>query len=189
MQVIKKIALFLSLILAGCARLQQSAGPDGGTADAAFQQLADGYVSGHLAWRPQTGTTLGLHQYDGKVTDFSQESLNKELARLKDFAGRLGGLQKKELSPQASYDYRILTGAINREIFGFEQMQIYSRNPMTYAGVLDVSIYIKRNFAPLEERVRSIISVLNQAPKIMAAARASLMEALPRQEIETDIDQ
>ena len=94
-----------------------------------------------------------------------------------------------DLSPEDSYDYRILRGAIKREIFGFEQMQIYSRNPMTYAGVLDVSIYIKRNFAPLEERVRSIISVLNQAPKIMAAARANLMESLPRPEIETAIDQ
>ena len=37
-------------------------------------------------------------------------------------------------------------------------MRIYSQNPMTYASVLDVNIYIKRDFAPLEDRVRSITS-------------------------------
>jgi len=44
-------------------------------------------------------------------------------------------------------------------------MRIYSQNPMTYAGVLDVNIYIKRDFAPLENRVRSITAILNQAQK------------------------
>ncbi|PYJ52684.1 MAG: hypothetical protein DME82_15915, partial [Verrucomicrobia bacterium] len=63
------------------------------------------------------------------------------------------------------------------------------QNPMTYASVLDVNIYIKRNFAPLEQRVRSIVAILNQAPKIMAAARANLAQALPRPQIETAIDE
>src|SRR5205085_8826052 len=89
----------------------------------------------------------------------------------------------------AYYDYRILRGAIQREIFSFEQMRIYSQNPMTYAGVLDVNIYIKRNFAPLENRLRSITAILNQAPSIVAAARANLADALPRPQIETAIDQ
>jgi hypothetical protein len=51
---------------------------------------------------------------------------------------------------------------------------------MTYAGALDVNIYIKRNFAPLEERVRSVVAILNQAPQIMSAAQANLAESLPR---------
>jgi Uncharacterized protein conserved in bacteria len=60
---------------------------------------------------------------------------------------------------------------------------------MTYAGVLDVNIYIKRDFAPFTDRVKSLTSVLEQAPKITAAARANLAESLPRPEIETAIDQ
>ena len=176
-------------MLAGCARLPQPSSTAAKQGDATFAKVADEYLTGYLAWRPQTGTTLGLHQYDGQVTDFSQASLNAELARLKTFERRLRALATTDLSPEASYDYRILRGAIKREIFGFEQMQIYSRNPMTYAGVLDVSIYIKRNFAPLEERVRWISAILNQAPNIFAAARANLADSLPRPQIETAIDQ
>ena len=151
--------------------------------------MADEYIAGYLAWRPQTGTALGLHEYDGKVTDYSQASLDAELARLKSFDQRLGQLNTNHLSPQAFYDYRILRSAIQREIFGFEQMRIYSDNPMTYAGALDVNIYIKRNFAPLEERVRSVVAILNQAPQIMAAARANLAESLPRPQVETAIEE
>lgn len=157
--------------------------------DTEFNKIAGDYIQGYLAWRPQAGTTLGFHEYDGKVTDFSQASLDKERVRLRDFDERLGRLDTGKLSPQAFYDYRILRNAIKRERFSFEQMEIYSNNPMTYAGVLDVNIYVKRNFAPLEQRVASITAILKQAPPIFAAARANLAESLPRPQIELAIDQ
>src|ERR1035438_3615170 len=113
------------------------------------------------------------------MTDYSQASLDAELARLKAFDHHLGHLNTNHLSAQAFYDYRILRSANQREVFGFEQMRIYSDNPMTYAGALDVNIYIKRDFAPLEDRVRSVVAILNQTPQIMSAARANLSESLP----------
>ncbi len=160
-----------------------------GHPEATFRALVDEYIQGYLACRPQLGTTLGFHEYDGKVTDFTRSSLDSELARLRSFDERLAQLNTTELSPQAFYDFRILRGAIKREIFSFDQMKTYSHNPMTYAGVLDVNIYIERNFAPLEERVRSITLVLNAAPKIFAAARENLAESLPRPQVELAIDQ
>ena len=68
-------------------------------------------------------------------------------------------------------------------------MQSYTQNPMTYAGALDVNIYIKRDFAPLEDRLRSVIAILNQAPQIISAARANLAESLPQPQVETAIEQ
>jgi len=181
--------LLLSLLVAGCSQPSpspRSAAPD---EDAAFNRLAAEYIAGYLAWRPQTGTALGFHEYDGRVTDYSQASLNTELARLKSFDQRLATLPTNRLGRQASYDYRILRSAIQREIFGFEQMQSYSRNPMTYAGALDVNIYIKRDFAPLEDRVRSITAILNAAPQITSAARTNLTQSLPWPQVETAIEE
>jgi len=186
---VQKLLILLPLLLiAGCAQPTPTSSSTRRDADTQFSRLADEYIAGHLAWRPQTGTTLGFHQYDGKVTDLSRASLDTELARLNSFDSRLGGLDTAKLSQQASYDFRILRGIIRREIFGFDQMQIYSKNPMTYLAV-DINIYIKRDFAPLEDRVRSLTAVLNQAPNLMAAARANLADSLPRPLIETAIDQ
>jgi len=130
--------LMVGLVWAGCTRPAPAPRSSSHDADAAFVQLADEYIAGYLAWRPQIGTSLGLHEYDGKVTDYSQASLGAELARLKSFDQRLGQLNTNYLSPKAFYDYRILRSAIQREVFGFEQMRIYSNNPMTYA---DVHVY------------------------------------------------
>lgn len=181
--------LILALLIAGCSQPSPSPRSATNVADAAFSRIAEEYVVGYLAWRPQVGTALGFHEYDGKVTDYSQPSLNAELARLKSFEQRLTGLPVDQLSRRSFYDYRILRSAIQREIFGFEQIQSYSQNPMTYAGVLDVNIYIKRNFAPLEDRLQSIIAILKQAPAIIAAARTNLAESLPRPQVETAIEQ
>jgi len=155
--------------------------------DAAFQKLSDDYLDGYLAWRPANGVALGYHQYDGKVSDLSKESLGKELGRLKSFDQQLGAMDSTLLSVPMFYDYRILRSAIKNEIFSFEDLGAYNRNPMTYAGAVDLSIYIKRDFAPLEDRVKSIISIEKSIPNIFAAAKQNLADSLPRPYVETAI--
>jgi uncharacterized protein (DUF885 family) len=92
------------------------------------------------------------------------------------------------LGPQAFHDYRLLQAAIRKEIFRFVDREVFTQNPMTYAGALNVNIYIKRDFAPLPQRVRSILTILQQAPKLTAAARANLADELPRPFVETAME-
>jgi len=184
----KRALLMLVVLLSGCASNSPPSPPPGANADAEFNRLADEFIASHLAWSPQAGTSLGYHEFDGKLTDYSRASLDAELARVKGFEKRMRQFNAQNLSPQAYYDFRILRSSIQKEIFGHEELRDYSEDPMTYADVLDVNIYIKRNFAPLDQRVRSIISILNEAPKVMAAARANLAASLPKPLVETAID-
>ncbi len=178
----KFLLFLLSTLLAAGAEYHQASG------DAAFEQVANDYIDGYLRWRPLTAVSLGLHQYDGKLTDYSHASIEIELTRLKSFERRLSEMETRTLGPDAFYDFRILRNSIRREIFGFEDMKQFTDNPMTYSGAIDVNVYIKRDFAPLENRVRSIVSILKQAPKVMAAARENLVEVLPRPQVETAIE-
>lgn len=183
----KKLAFLIIpfCILISCK--PKSSGDSALSGDAAFQKLADDYLDGYLAWRPAYGVALGYHQYDGKVTDISKASLDKELARLKDFDAKLSSADTASLSPKAFYDYRILRSAIKGEIWTFEDLGAYTKNPMTYAGIVDVSIYVKRNFAPIEERVKSIIAIEKQAPRLLADARLNLNDTLAKPYVETAI--
>src|SRR5256885_6919008 len=161
-----KLLALLILLAGGPVQMRvQSAGSPSTAAETEFNKLREEFIAGYLACPPQTGTTLGLHEYDGKLTDYSRPSLEPELARLKHFDHQLATLDEKSLSPQAHYDFRILQAAIKSEIFQFEDVEGHLKNPMTYAGVLEVNIYIKRNFAPLEARLSSIIAIEKQAPK------------------------
>lgn len=170
----KSILLIIPLaVLFSCEqKTKQAAVPVSG--DAAFEKLSENYLTGYLAWRPANGVALGYHQYDGKVTDMGKESIGKELGRLKDFDQQLAATDTASLGAKDFYDFRILRSAIKNEIFNFEDMGEFDRNPMTYAGAVDVSIYIKRNFAPLEERLKSIIAIEKNAANVFIAAKANL---------------
>ncbi len=178
--------LCLALVAAGCARLEPST-TSSASGDADFAKFSDEFIVGHLAWRPQMGTMLGLHEYDGKITDFSRASLDAERARLARIDRTLARWPVKNLSPKSYHDLRLMQATVRGELFKFDAMHSYSANPMTYAGAFDVNIYIKRDFAPLEQRVGSVVAILRQAPKLFADARTNLEPALARPFIETAI--
>jgi uncharacterized protein (DUF885 family) len=183
----KLIILFLALTttLISCKEsIKPSASAKG---DAKFEQISEDFLTGYLAWRPELSVYLGFHESDGKISNYSKESLKKELARLKMYDQMLNELDTASMSPGMYYDFRILHCGIKNEIFNFEEMESYTKNPMTYAGALDVSIYIKRNFAPLKDRLKSIIAIEREAPIIFAAARSNLVDSLAKPYVETAI--
>ena len=183
----KKLIFLLLPIAVLVACNKNKPGQSAGSGDDAFQKLSDDYLTGYLAWRPANGVALGYHQYDGKVTDLTKESLGKELGRLKEFDQKLAATDTASLSPKMFYDFRILRSAIKNEIFSFEDMRAYDKNPMTYAGAVDVSIYIKRDFAPIEDRLKSIIAIEKNASNVFAAAKANLKDTLAKPYVETAI--
>src|SRR5205807_6837125 len=111
---------------------------------------------------------------DGKITDYSRLALDAELSRLKRFEDRLRKFDLDKLSQRQSIDLRILQGAIRKEIFQREAMSIYERDSMVYARAADVNNYIKRNFAPQDDRVHSIVATESQVANVLNAARTTL---------------
>ncbi len=72
-------------------------------------------------------------------------------------------------------------------MFDIQDLGIFENNPMAYAQALDVNVYIQRNYAPLEDRARSIIAVENQMPNIVIAAKTNLAPVLPQPYVELAI--
>src|SRR5712691_1554887 len=119
------------------------------TPDQEYEAIAEEFIRGYFAARPLLGTSIGLHEYDGKISDYSRLALDAELSRLKRFEDRLQKFDLSKLSQRQSIDLRILQAGIRKEIFQREAMSIYERDPMVYARAADVNVYVKRNFAPL----------------------------------------
>ena len=179
---------FISLLLlVGCKSVPESKTATLITQDSSFYATADEFISGYLAWRPHYATALGIHDHDGKITDYSLESINNELSRLKQFKERVEKISNDSLSESAAIDHDILISGINQEIFNIETMATYIRNPMAYANAFNLNIYIQRDFAPIEQRMQSIINIQNQAPKVFEAARRNLFDSVPKPYIETAI--
>src|SRR6476660_590196 len=157
------------------------------TQDAEYDGVAEEYVKTYLAAHPLQGTALGFHEYDGKISDYSRLAIDAELSRLRRFDDRLAKFDPAKLSLRQSIDFRILQAAVKRDLFEMQDMSVFERNPMVYARAGDVNVYIKRNFAPLEDRVRSLVAIESQIPNILIAARTNLDEKLPKPFIELAI--
>jgi uncharacterized protein (DUF885 family) len=155
--------------------------------DVELDTVADEFIRGYLAARPLHATDLGFHEYDGRISEYTRLAIDAELARLKRFDERLKKFDVARLGPRAAIDLRLLQTAIRKELFLAQDMSIYEQNPMTYASALDVNVYVKRKYAPIEDRVRSIIVVENQAPNIMIAAKTNLADVLPKPYVELAI--
>ncbi|MGC3948098.1 MAG: DUF885 domain-containing protein [Chryseolinea sp.] len=154
--------------------------------DSLFMKLADEYIEGYLKARPRTATYLGIHTYDGQLNDLSKTALDAEVARLKGFDQRLSSFDTTGLSARTIMDFTILHNSIKQELFSFEDLRQYQTSPMVYAS-LDVSLYITRDFAPLEKRMRSVHNMQASAPSLLQWARENLDDSLARPHIETAI--
>jgi uncharacterized protein (DUF885 family) len=157
------------------------------TEDGEYEAVAEEYIKGYLGAHPLEGTALGLHEYDGKITDYSRLALDAELSRLRRFDDRLSKFDPAKLSSRQSIDLRILQAAVKKDIFEIQDMSVFERNPMVYARAADVNVYIKRNFAPLEDRVRSLVAIESQIPNILIAAKTNLNEGVPKPYVELAI--
>ena len=53
--------------------------------DAEYETVAEEYVKTYLAaFSPARGTALGLHEYNGKISDYSRLALDAELSPLRN---------------------------------------------------------------------------------------------------------
>ena len=180
---VKKLSALLLLLAAGCAPLKPVE-----PADTVLRRLAAEFVAAHFAPRPVEAAGLGWHQYDGQFVVPTGALLAAEQAELARFDSALAGLPERELSADARHDWMILRTAIAKDRFELARARTPFRNPMPYASGLDVSLYIKRNWKPLPERVRDISAILRRAPEFFGAARTNLEAALPKPFVETAIE-
>src|SRR4051794_20177798 len=131
--------------------------------DAELDVVAEEYIRGYLAARPLHATALGFHEYDGRINEYTRLAIDAELARLRRFDDRLAKFDITKLAARQAIDLRLLQAAIKKELFFIQDLGMYDHNPLTYARALDVGVYAKRKYAPIEDRVRSIVVVENQA--------------------------
>ena len=178
------LLLAATILGASSVRAEDPAAPP----EIAFARLTDEILADNFAFQPLGAVAAGLHQYDGKFVDFRRTSLDAEARRLHAFQARLAAIDPARLSAPSALDEKLLRLWVDNNLLQLEEMGAYERNPMTYAEALDVNTYLKRDFAPLPDRLRFIVAVERQVPALYAAARENLAPVLPKPLVELAID-
>jgi uncharacterized protein (DUF885 family) len=155
-----------------------------------FDSRVDKYFDFYFSFRPTEGTSAGFHQYDGKLEDYSAAAVDKEVRGLKDFLSQFEAVDPSKLPADSAADRDWVISSIHSDLLELENIQMWRKDPDHYSGGVTNSIFVimKRNYAPPEERLRSVIERERQIPKALEYARQNLKIA-PKIYVEIALEQ
>src|SRR5450432_90489 len=170
---IKRIA-FLFILLAMSLPALSAAQPS----KAGFDKLVDDFFEVFFQHHPSQGTAAGFHQYDAKLEDFSRAGVDAEIAAMTAMQAKLGAFDKAKLGENDAADLQILQNTIRARFLELQSIQMWRKDADEYTTGATESIFLimKRNFAPQDERLRSLIAREKQIPKVLDAARKNLSD-------------
>ncbi len=153
--------------------------------------LTDRFLNAYNAFYPHNASfLLGIHEYDGQVPDFSTEAVERWKAQLTAFAQELKStIEFDALDKMERFDYRLLETQIEFDRLRHGSLRYYERNPiMPYLYIFDVSNYIKRQYAPLEQRVEALCRHLEAIPRLIDQLMQKLAPTLPQAVVEIALE-
>jgi len=179
----------VSVILIGLLAASAHAGTP---TDEAFQNLADEYLGDLTNFSPVIATMIGDHSADGELDQVDAAGRTKSLNLLREYQSALEAIDRDELSRANQVDAELLLHEIESSIWSTEVLQEWAWNPLYYINISGGSVYslLSRDFAPLEERLMSAASRLEQIPRFLEQARGELVaDRVPKIHTETAIAQ
>jgi len=143
-----------------------------------FQQLVDAYFEDYFKANPSQATSAGFHQHDRELEDFSLAAHQRNRRRLVEYLAAFQAINAGTLSPLERDDREIMIATIHSALLEEDRVQQWRKNADNYSGAVTSSIFsiMKRNFAPAEARLRSVIEREKQIPRALQQARAVLRD-------------
>ncbi len=129
---------------------------------------------------PTRAVDLGLHEYDGRLPDLSRESSDRWVATAKELREQLDRIPETELPTPRRYDRRLLRLLLETTLFNIEEVRAPLRNPMGYLRQIDLTNYVIRDYAPVDDRAEAVGRLMDAFPAVLEAGRQRLEPVLPR---------
>ena len=125
---------------------------------------------------------LGIHDFDGEISDLSPPSITKRIQEIESDLKSLSAIPEPTNQTE-KYEYNLIISALNIELYELRDRKEYLESPLPYIfGFFSplTSIensYTMRSFAPLDERIKSIIKLESNFPKYLQQAQGNLKDA------------
>jgi len=146
--------------IVGCGQAPHPAAPAKKPPSQASQQwanLSNGFIEDYLRAQPFFAALAGRHDFDGQLPDLSSHGIKREIARLHDARTQFGAVDPASLEPRERFDREYLLSVIDKDLFWLEKARFPFTNPYWYLANLDPDLYVTRNYASAEVRMKAFI--------------------------------
>ena len=139
------------------------------SAESSFEQAVDRYFADRFKFLPSEATSEGFHQYDSQLEDLSAKAIAARAEMDRKYLSEFGRMQ-------ASADRDLVMSKIQSDLLSIDGIRSWENNPDVYSSGITESVFglISRNFAPQDQRLRSVIARERQMPRVLQNARENL---------------
>jgi uncharacterized protein (DUF885 family) len=138
------------------------------------------FLEDYFESHPNFAAGAGLHEFDGRLPDWSPEALEAEGARLHAQRARAAEFDPATLDERRAFEREVLMAVVDSDLFWLETAEWPRRNPIFYTGALDPSLYLTRDYAPLAQRMRAYVDYAKAIPRAAGQIRANLRTPMPK---------
>ncbi len=179
-----------SILLAALASLALVACGSGTDDDAApvteakqpWAEFVATVVDDYYRQNPESGSDAGLHQYDGQMSDLSAAGLESYASWIESVLVEAATYTDIEEIEAFERDY--LSSSLSGQLFWLRDSDFPAKNPLFYAEAIGISVFIDREYAPLDQRLKAYIRYIEQVPGLLAQMKENLEPPLPAPYIE-----
>ena len=141
-----------------------------------FQNLVTTFYDNEFRAHPIAATSIGVHDYDAEVDDLSRDGQAKDTARLHTALDALTAIGPATLSAGDRDDWEILINSIKGTLLDVETIRYWQKDPDVYVRSATSAVFslVHRDFAPLADRLRSVIARERQIPMLLATGKANI---------------
>ena len=139
-----------------------------------------GIVDRWLAANPGAAHGLGIHRYDGRLPNFSLETISLRLQQIQGDLYKVDTLLQKAGDKVQQFERTLIRYSLLTEKFRLTEEKAFEDNPLEYIFPLAIveTSYASRSFDTIEKRIESIISIENAIPQFLNTAVENLNEKL-----------
>ncbi|HTV50294.1 MAG TPA: DUF885 domain-containing protein [Steroidobacteraceae bacterium] len=185
--------LFLTLLLvgslAGCTRQSPPPPPPApAPAPFAWDRYVSEFIEGYFKANPYFAVQAGRHEFDGQTPDLSAAGIARRVQWLKAQQRTVQAVDPRPMSEGQAFEREYLLNVIADQLFWLDAARFPFTNPAWYIDLLDPQVYLSRDYAAPEFRLRGYIGYARGIPQVAAQIRANLHVPMPRTLLERGID-
>ena len=171
------LAIALSLAgLAGCQSQQEASQAQSlqQVEQLTFGQFSEQFINELWKESPTWALYSGYHKYDGVLKVPNAETRAQSLAFNQLELTKLTSFDSEKLSTSELIDYRLIENLLKRDIWEITKFKSWQWDPSSYNVAGGFAQLVNEDFAPLDERLRSVLSRMENVPAYYQAARDSI---------------
>lgn len=143
----------------------------GTAADAAFENaFGDRFLDSYWALNPDYAVAVGYYKYADRLIVPDEKSRAVSLAFIERQLQGLASIPERELSPSLRSDHALLRNQLQSQRWALKEYREWAWNPAQYNVADAFALVLNTDYAPLEQRLRSLLTRLERVPAYYAAA-------------------